>query len=161
MRMEWSSWVWIIPPLALVIGLAAPWVLLVTGRVWFHPEANTILFALLGQAAILALASRYLKSIGLWLVCMTRRNRVCLQETEDGLWYIDPSLLSFARSDIESVRPGPQSGSTHTVEIVLKGRGRPVTINARHFEGGVSAVTDFLTSEKPARVPTSKVRPWG
>lgn len=159
--MKWSSWVWIIPALALVIGLVAPWVFLATGRVWVQPETTSILFALLGQAAILALASRYLKAIGLWLVCMIRRDRVCLQETEDGVWYIDPSLLSFTRSEIESVQLGTQSRSTHTVEIVLRRRSQPAKINARHFEGGLSAVMEFLAIEKPATAGTADVGPWG
>jgi hypothetical protein len=158
--MRWSSWVWALPAAVLLIGLAAPWILLLTGGVQVQPAPTTVVISLFGQAAILAFSWRYLTAIGFWLVCMTRRNRDCLHDTGNDIWYLDPTVLTFARSDVVKVAQGLKSRSTHTVEIVLRSRAQPVKINARHFEGGIDAVVAFVAPSEPTSA-NSGVGPWG
>lgn len=160
--MRWSAWIWLFPAIGMVVGLAVPWLLVLSGLSFARPEPMTLVTVFLAQAAILAFSWHYLKAVGFWLICMTRRNRNCLHDTGDAIWYLDPSVLTFAKSAVVKVEYGRQSTSTHALEIFLHGRPRPVTINARHFEGGVGAVMAFLAPTEPvSSAPTSGGGPWG
>lgn len=159
--MRWSSWIWGLPVSALLIVLATVWTLLLTGLVQFQWTPMTAIY-LFGLVVVLGSLWRYFKAIAFWLICMMRRNRDCLHDTGNDIWYLDPTVLSFAKSDVVKVSQGLKSRSTHAVEIVLRSRAQPVKINARHFEGGTDAVLAFLAPAKPTSTSVNAhLRPWG
>ncbi len=156
--MGWSSWVWGLPATLLIIGLTAPWIVVLAGLA--RPDPIAIAIAITVDLAIVSLTWRYLKAVGFWFICMTRRNRSCLNEAGDQIWFLDPTVLTFARSDIVGIERGLQSRSTDVLAISLRGRLRPVKINVRHFEGGSGAVMAFLAPEMSS-APSSGQGPWG
>ena len=145
LRMRWGSWVWLTPALALILGLVLPWVALAFGWTFGEPDRRFLPVWGLVSLAIMASSFTYLRGIAAWLSCMLTRDRACLFERDGEVWYLDPSLARFARRDV--VRVEKDRRGNRAVLVFLSDRPRPVSITARHFEGGEDAVVAFIQGQ--------------